>query len=303
MSIAFPLLSSPLAHLLNAPKESFIETKHYIMICGGGAIMIVAYNVLGAIFRGIGDATTPLITVAIAVTINVVGDLVLVDGFHLGASGAAIATVASQSMSVIISLLMIKGRPMPFTMTKHDIHLKINIIRQIVIYGFPIALQDFLVSVSFLFILAIVNTLGVTASAGVGVGEKVCAFIMLVPSAFMQSMSSFVAQNKGAGKVNRAIQGVKIAIGFSSLLGVVMFVLTFFHGQLIAYIFSSDHSVISASAEYLKAYGIDCLLTCFLFCLVGFFNGMRHTTFVMIQGASRCILSKNPCRLSHESSF
>jgi putative MATE family efflux protein len=294
MSLALPLLSSPLAHLLNAPKESFIEAKHYITICGSGAIMIVAYNVLGAIFRGIGDATTPLITVAIAATINVVGDLVLVDGFHLGASGAAIATVASQSMSVIISLLMIKGRPMPFTMTKHDIRFKKPIISQIVIYGFPIALQDFLVSVSFLFILAIVNTLGVTASAGVGVGEKVCAFIVLVPSAFMQSMSSFVAQNKGAGKVDRAIQGVKIAIGFSSLLGVVMFILAFFHGQLLAHIFSSDHSVISASAEYLKAYGIDCLLTCFLFCLVGFFNGMGHTTFVMTQGLAGAFLVRIP---------
>lgn len=294
MSLCLPLLSGFLAHLLKAPAESFIQTKHYIMICGGGAIMIVAYNVLGAIFRGIGDSTTPLITVAIAALINVFGDLLLVDYFHMGAAGAAIATVSSQTISVIISLLMIRGRTLPFTMSKQDIRFKSNVTKQIIIFGLPIALQDFLVSLSFLVLLAIVNTLGVTASAGVGVAEKVCAFLMLVPSAFMQSMSSFVAQNKGAGKVDRAIKGVKIAIGFSSLIGLVMFVFAFFHGDMLGSIFSSDQSVIAACAQYLKAYGIDCLLTCFLFCLVGFFNGMGHTTFVMIQGLMSAFLIRIP---------
>lgn len=294
MSLSLPLLSGPLAHLLKAPAESFIQTKHYIMICGGGAIMIVAYNVLGAIFRGIGDSTTPLITVAIAALINVFGDLLLVDYFHMGAAGAAIATVSSQTISVIISLVMIKGRTLPFTMSKQDTRFKRNVTKQIIIFGLPIALQDFLVSLSFLVLLAIVNTLGVTASAGVGVAEKVCAFLMLVPSAFMQSMSSFVAQNKGAGKVDRAIKGVKIAIGFSSLIGLVMFVFAFFHGDMLGSIFSSDQSVIAACAQYLKAYGIDCLLTCFLFCLVGFFNGMGHTTFVMIQGLMSAFLIRIP---------
>ncbi len=294
MSLSLPLLSGPLAHLLKAPAQSFTQTKHYIMICGGGAIMIVAYNVLGAIFRGIGDSTTPLITVAIAALINVFGDLLLVDYVHMGAAGAAIATVSSQTISVIISLVMIKGRTLPFTMSKQDIRFKRNVTKQIIIFGLPIALQDFLVSLSFLVLLAIVNTLGVTASAGVGVAEKVCAFLMLVPSAFMQSMSSFVAQNKGAGKVDRAIKGVNIAIGFSSLIGLVMFVFAFFHGDMLGSIFSSDQSVIAACAQYLKAYGIDCLLTCFLFCLVGFFNGMGHTTFVMIQGLMSAFLIRIP---------
>lgn len=294
MSLSLPLLSGPFAHLLKAPAQSFTQTKHYIMICGGGAMMIVAYNVLGAIFRGIGDSTTPLITVAIAALINVFGDLLLVDYFHMGAAGAAIATVSSQTISVIISLVMIKGRTLPFTMSKQDIRFKRNVTKQIIIFGLPIALQDFLVSLSFLVLLAIVNTLGVTASAGVGVAEKVCAFLMLVPSAFMQSMSSFVEQNKGAGKVDRAIKGVKIAIGFSSLIGLVMFVFAFFHGDMLGSIFSSERSVIAACAQYLKAYGIDCLLTCFLFCLVGFFNGMGHTTFVMIQGLMSAFLIRIP---------
>ena len=139
-------------------------------------------------------------------------------------------------------------------------------------------------SISFLVILAIVNSIGLTESAGIGVAEKVCAFIMLVPAAFMQSMSAFVAQNKGAGKIDRAMKGFKSAVAISFTIGVVMFYAAFFHGDMLSGVFSKDADVIIASADYLKAYGIDCLLTCFLFCFIGFFNGMGYTSFVMIQG-------------------
>lgn len=80
--------AEPLARLLHAPEEAFAETVEYIRICGGGSLFIVAYNVLGAVFRGIGDARTPLFTVMLACVINIGGDLLLVEGFHLGAAGA-----------------------------------------------------------------------------------------------------------------------------------------------------------------------------------------------------------------------
>jgi putative MATE family efflux protein len=294
LTILLPLSSGSLAGLMNAPKESFLETKQYIMICGAGAIMIVAYNVLGAIFRGIGDSTTPLVTVAIAAVINIFGDLLLVYGCHMGSAGAALATVLSQTISVIISLFLISKRKLPFTFHRSNLRLKRSVAARIFCFGAPIALQDFLVSVSFLVILAIVNTLGVTASAGVGVAEKVCAFIMLVPSAFMQSMSSFVAQNKGAGKMDRALHGTKYAILISTVIGIIMFYLAFFHGSELCRIFSSDTVVIANAADYLKAYGIDCLLTCFLFCMIGFYNGTGHTTFVMLQGVISAFFVRIP---------
>jgi len=140
------------------------------------------------------------------------------------------------------------------------------------------------VGVSFLVLLAIVNSLGLVASAGVGVAEKVCGFIMLIPSAFMQAMAAFVAQNMGAQKYDRAKKALLYAIGVSAALAVVMFVVTFWHGDLLSSVFANDAQVIAASADYLKAYAIDCLLTCFLFCFIGFFNGLGMTRFVMIQG-------------------
>ncbi|MBQ8053886.1 MAG: MATE family efflux transporter, partial [Lachnospiraceae bacterium] len=234
---------------------------------------------------------------------NIAGDLLLVAGFHLGAAGAALATVSSQTISVLISLLVLRRRTLPFTFTRKDIRIDRPFAARIARFGAPIALQDLLVGISFLVVLAIVNTLGLIASAGVGVAEKVCAFIMLIPSAFMQAMSAYVAQNHGAGKSDRAIQGLKIAILLSTAFGAVMFWLSFFHGDLLCGIFSGDPEVVVAGFDYLKAYGIDCLLTCFLFCFIGFYNGLGCTGFVMIQGIAAAFLIRIPvayvmCRMT-----
>ena len=303
LTILIPLCSGQLAALMNAPSEAFEQTSRYIAICGAGSLMIVAYNVLGSIMRGLGDSNTPLMTVAIASVCNIAGDLLLVAGFHMGAAGAALATVSSQTISVLISLLVLRRRPLPFPFTRSDIRVDTTILSRILRFGTPIALQDLLVGLSFLVVLAIVNTLGLIASAGVGVAEKVCAFIMLIPAAFMQAMSAFVAQNHGAGKPERAVQGLKTAIGLSTAFGVAMFWLAFFHGDLLCGAFSSDLDVVAAGFDYLKAYGIDCLLTCFLFCFIGFYNGLGRTGFVMLQGIAAAFLIRIPvaylmCRMT-----
>ena len=288
------LLSPQIASVMQAPKEAFDLTTSYIRICGLGTVIIVAYNLIGSIFRGLGDSRTPLITVMIACICNIAGDLVLVAGFKMGTRGAAIATVFAQFISVVISLFLIKGKAKSFHFSRSSIRWDWGIVKRIVRLGTPIALQDLLVGISFLVLLAIVNSLGLIESAGVGVAEKVCAFIMLVPAAFMQSMSAFVAQNRGAGKPERAVRGLWSAIAVSTCFGVLMFFLTFFHGDVLASIFANDENVIGAAAQYLKAYGIDCLLTCFLFCFIGFFNGMEYTRFVMVQGIIGAFLVRVP---------
>ena len=146
----------------------------------------------------------PLITVAIACGVNIAGDLLLVAGFRMGVAGAALATVLAQAVSVVLSLVIIRRRGLPFLFSRKQVRFHGATIRRILGLGIPIALQDFLVSISFLVIMAIVNSLGLIASAGVGVAGKLCSFIMLVPSAYMQSMSAFVAQNIGANKPDRA---------------------------------------------------------------------------------------------------
>jgi putative MATE family efflux protein len=273
---------------MHAPAEAFELTTAYVRICGAGMLVIIAYNLIGSVFRGIGDSLTPLITVAIACVFNIAGDLLLVAGFHMGTIGAAIATVGAQAVSVVISFFLMRRRmrrgQMPFTLSRDQIRFKGDIIARMTRLGLPIATQDLLVGISFLIIQAIVNALGVVPSAGIGVAEKVCAFIMLVPSAFMQSMSAFVAQNAGAGRFDRAEKALRYGILLSLAVGIVMFYLSFFHGTELALLFAKDMDVAAAGADYLKAYAIDCLLTCFLFCFIGFFNGIGMTRFVMIQG-------------------
>lgn len=279
------LLTAPqMAVVMHAPEDAFSGTVTYVRICSGGALFIVAYNLVGSVFRGLGDSNMPLLTVTIACICNIAGDLLLVGGFGMGVAGAAIATVTAQAVSVLLSLLIIRRRQLPFILTKADICFDRAVIGKILKLGSPVALQDLLVSLSFLAIIAIANSMGTIASAGVGVAERLCAFIMLVPSAYMQSMSAFVAQNIGAGQEERAQKALAAGILSSVAAGLVMAWVAFFHGDVLAGLFAEDGAVVLAAADYLKAYAIDCLLTSFLFCFIGYFNGHGQTVFVMLQG-------------------
>lgn len=286
LTVLMELLAVPLVRIMQTPPEAVDAALDYMRICSAGTVFIVAYNVLGSVFRGIGNSRIPLMAVAFACVFNIAGDYLLVGVFHMAAAGAAIATVAAQALSVLFSFLIIRRQKLPFSFEKSDVKADPARMGAVLRLGFPIALQDVLVSISFLAITAIVNTLGVTVSAGVGVAEKLCGFIMLVPSAFSQAMSSFVAQNMGAGEPQRARRGLVYGIAASLAVGIVMAYFTFFHGDLLAGLFVSgkDPAVIAAAAEYLKAYAIDCLFVSFLFCLIGYFNGCGKTAFVMVQG-------------------
>jgi len=289
--------ASPMARLMQAPAQAFDQTVTYVRVCSGGAVFIVAYNVLGAMFRGIGDSKTPLLTVFIACVVNIAGDLILVGAFGMGVAGAALATVLAQAGSVALSLLFTARRGLPFAFSRQNIRFASRPIRRILRLGVPVALQDVLVSVSFLAIAAIVNGLGVIPSAGVGVAEKLCGFIMLVPSSFGQSLSAFVAQNIGAARKDRAKKAMLYGMASSLCCGVVLAWLSFFHGDLLAGLFARDPQVVAAAADYLRAYAIDTLLTSILFCFIGYFNGRGNTAFVMLQGIVGAFLVRIPVSL------
>ena len=284
LSVVMVGFGTPICRLMQAPAEAFTQTVDYVTICSAGIVFIVAYNLVGSIFRGMGDSNMPLITVAISSVLNVIGDLILIAGMGMGAAGAAIATVAAQAFSVILSVLIVRKKGLPFRFGKEHLRPVRHLVKRILTLGVPVALQDLLVSISFLVILAIVNSLGLIVSAGVGVAERLCGFIMLVPSSFMQSVSAFVAQNIGAGNRERAKKALWYGIGASLVIAVVIGYASFFHGDIMAALFAKESQVVLAAAEYLKAYAIDCVMTAFLFCFMGYFTGRGNTTFVMLQG-------------------
>ena len=189
---------------------------------------------------------------------------------------------------------MIVKKPLPFTFKKEYICFNKKLIWRELRLGTPIALQEFLVGVSFMVIQTVVNSIDVTASAGVGVAEKVCAFIMLVPSAFSQAMSAFVAQNIGAGYKDRALKALKCGILTSLSVAVIIGSFTFFRGNLLASIFTKDLKVIEQAFQYLKAYAVDTFLTATLFCFIGYYNGCGKTLFVMLQGIAGAFCVRIP---------
>ena len=284
------VLSRQIAVIMQAPKEAVGLTSVYVKICGSGIFFIVAYNLLSAIFRGLGS---PLIFVAVACVINIVGDLVLVAGFNMNASGAAIATVAAQAVSVIFALVLLFKRKLPFKITKKDFSINRHCRRALKV-GLPLALQEFLTQVSFLALCAFVNRLGLQASSGYGVACKIVNFAMLIPSSLMQSMASFVSQNVGAGNEKRAKKTMFVGIGVGLVIGCIVFMLVMFKGDLLTAIFTTDEAVIQNGYDYLKGFALETIVTAILFSMIGYFNGHDKTVWVMIQGLTQTLLVRLP---------
>jgi len=244
-----------ISSLMQAPAEALDLTASYVRICGSGIFFIVAYNMLSALFRGLGDSRSPLIFVLVACIVNVIGDLVLVAGFHLDAAGAAIATVAAQAVSVICAIAML---------------------------------------LSFLALCAFVNRLGLEASSGYGVACKIVNFAMLIPSSLMQSMASFVSQNVGAGNKKRAKQSMFTGIGIGLVFGCAVFALVWCKGDVLSSLFTADASVIANGYAYLKGFAPETIATAILFSMVGYFNGNDKTLWVMVQGLVQTLLVRLP---------
>lgn len=278
---------------LHAPVEAYQRTVHYIMICGAGTVFVVGFNVLNGIFCGLGDAKTPLYFVMIACAVNIVADYVFIAHVGLGAEGAAVATIAAQAVSVVFALALIKRR-LPFEMHRADFGAERALAVNILKLGIPVALLRMANEISYLIILGFVNTLGVVASSGVGIAEKLVMFILLIPTAYMSAVSAFVAQNTGAGQHARAHQTLWVGMMTAAVIGGAMAYLSFFHGDVLSRLFIGDAAVIATSAEFLKATALECFILSMAYCYDGYFNGIEKTTFVMVQGIIAALFVRIP---------
>ncbi len=299
LSLTMAFCAKPIAVMMHAPGEAFERTVSYIRISGSGTICIAAYNLLSAIFRGIGDSRSPLLFVFVACITNIVGDTILIAFFHMGARGAAIATVAAQAVSVVLSLALIRKKGLPFPLRKEHFAWQHGTVKAIVRLGSPIALQDTCNEISYLVIIGLVNVLGVTASAGVGIAEKLVIFVLLIPVTYMHTISAFVAQNCGAGKMARARKALALGVASAAVMGGFVAYLFYCHGDSLSLLFVrrgnvSNPMVVKASAEFLKATSIECFLLSIVYCLTGYCNGIGKTTFVMVQGLAATFLVKVP---------
>ena len=283
----------PISVLMQAPAEAVDLTSQYVRICGSGIFFIVAYNLMSAIFRGLGDSKSPLLFVLVACIVNVIGDLFFVAVLHKDAAGAAVATVMAQALSVVFAVILLLKKELPFEIKKSDFRFNLQC-KKFLKIGLPLALQECLTQLSFLALCAFINRLGLEASSGYGVACKIVNFAMLVPSALMQSMASFVSQNVGAGKTKRAKKSMFTGIGVGLAVGFFVFLLVLFKGDMLAGFFSTDAGVVQKGYDYLKGFALEAIVTAVLFSMVGYFNGNNKTLWVMAQGLIQTLLVRLP---------
>lgn len=294
LTILLEIFAGDIVMLLQVPESSVAKAVTYIRICGGGVLVIIAYNVISSILRGVGNANLPLLFVGIACIVNIIGDLVLIGVLGMDVAGAAIATVGAQFVSVIASLFVLARKKLPFSFSGKQCRIFGSELKKIVSIGIPIALQEATVQISFLVINSIANSMGTMPSAGYAVAQKVVTFIVLIPSSVMQTVSAFVAQNIGAGKKDRAKKGLITAMATGCSIGVIIFLIGFFGGGAVSSLFTNDTQVIAQSADYLKGYAVECILTCVLFSSIGYFNGCGKGIPVMVQGITSAVCIRIP---------
>lgn len=283
--------------LMQTPPEAVADTRDYVFTCSLGLPFIIGYNALSGIFRGLGDSKTPVYFVALATIINIVADFVLVGGLKMGATGAAIATVAAQGLSFLAALLYLCKTGFSFPFTRRHLRLDKRAAARILKVGAPLALQSTSVHLSFLIITAIINTMGLIASAAVGVTEKIMAFAFLPPDAFAAAVAAMTAQNIGAGKPERALQSLKWSIVFSLAFGLLVCGFANLFPEVLPAIFTTDGQVIRAAGLYMRTYSVDCILVAFVFSFNNYFSGCGNAVISMIHNVIATFAVRIPVTL------
>ena len=280
LTVLLLLCTDGVVGVLRTPPESVEEARNYLVLCFVGVPFITAYNVIGSIFRGLGDSRSPMIFVAVAGLINIGLDYLLIGPLAMGAAGAAAATVASQALSVVFALVSLRRRHTGLTLRREDFRPEGEAMRTLLGIGAPIAVQEGLIQISFLVITRIANDRGVDIAAAVGVVEKVITFLFLVPSAMLSTVSAVAAQNAGAGLHGRGRQtlhyGIRISVGFGLA---VCLICQFAAAGIVGLFVPEEPEVIRLGGEYLRTYSLDCVFAGFQFCFSGYFSAYGRSGY------------------------
>lgn len=283
ISVVMAALTGPLVALLQVPAEAVAESEQYLFICAVGMIFVGGYNMVSGILRGLGDSKTPMILVAVACVVNIIGDIILVGPLQMGAAGAALATVGAQAISFLFSLAVLcRRKDFPFQFKWRNFRMYKEQSSQLMKLGLPIAFQDFSIGISFLFITAFINRIGLNEAASVGVVGRVSCIAMLVPSAFMSAIAAMTAQNMGAGQPRRARNSMLYGMTIAFVISAVLVILAELFPAPILAVFTEEAGVIEQGILYLRSNILDAALVAFVFCMNGFFSGCGHTTFSMV---------------------
>lgn len=286
LSLAFTaavlIFLNPIVRALNAPPESYDYTVGYLAVCASGTLFIYVYNAFNCALRGIGESTRPMIFVLITTIENLLLDLLFIAVFDLGVTGAALATVISQfsCMLLIVSYVCRKTGLFALALSSFKIYGK-KLFSTIKV-GLPQACQFILTSISFLFIVALINTYGAEASAAANATNKISSFGVLPGQAMMAGLITMTAQNLPKGDYARIMRGWRYgeAVAFC-VTALIVLACQLWPAGIFA-IFTPDASVAEIGATYLRVYSLCFIFENFMFCIFGVLTGSGYTTVTFI---------------------
>lgn len=258
LSIIFGILgivfAPALLRLMNTPEAAWNEAMDYTIICCVGMLFIYGYNAVCGILRGMGESKLPMIFIAIASVVNLVLDLVFVAIFHMGAGGAALATVIAQGVSFVLSLVyLVKNKErFGFDFKLRSFKPSRRHMIPICKIGIPYIAQMLLITCSMMYVNAQVNVYGVTASAVDSIGNKLNSVVNIVIGAVAVGGATMVGQCFGARKLDRVKQCYRACLVICMLSFAVLGAAYLLLDEQIFMIFSQDPEVIAMAPSYMK---------------------------------------------------
>lgn len=243
----------PLLDLLNTPAEAYQQAADYVIISCAGLFFVYGYNTVSAILRGMGDSTHPFIFIAIAAGLNVVLDILFVGPMGMEAAGAALATVLSQAISFIISVVYLyrNKESFGFDFKLRSFALDMRVMKDLSRLGLPLTVQSSAINISMLYVSAGINTYGLVYSSVYAIGGKLQSIMFIITNSISTASATMFGQNLGAGKPDR----VKKIFWFGILYCMVFFVLVaavcLCFPEAIFRIFTQDTDVIAQAAHFM----------------------------------------------------
>lgn len=262
----------PVLTLMNTPENIFEYAHIYIFIIFAGIPCTILYNMTAAILRALGDSKSPIIFLAISSVINIGLDLLLIIVFRMGVEGAALATVVSQGVSGVISIIYIKKKFDILAMEKGDWKLERHLAGKLTGVGIPMGLQYSITGIGSVILQTAVNGLGSIYVASMTAGSKINIFLACPFDALGQTMAPYAGQNIGARKLDRVGKGLRAAciIGFI-VSGLMVIVVKLFGGQLtMLFLDEKDPVIMQNSTQFL-------IIVSAFYCLLTLVNTVRFT--------------------------
>lgn len=275
--IAFTILGiagvGPMLRFMSTPEDVFHDATVYLTIYFAGISGLLIYNMGSGILRAVGNTTLPLFFLVLTSVLNIVLDLGFVLGLKAGIAGVAYATILSQFVSAVLTLILLIRSKEIYRLVLRDLKIDGGILRRIFQVGLPAGIQTVLTSFSNVFVQSYVNFFGSACMAGWSCYNKLDQFIMLPMQSMSMAATSFVSQNIGARQEKRADQGTRMSILMTLVVTGAVAALLFFFADASMRLFTKDQSVIEFGVLFLRANVFFLLANCVNHVLAGALRG------------------------------